>query len=51
MVSKMIEFRCLNCNKLIFKYKLKGSIAIQVKCTRCGMVSKITLKNEVKADE
>lgn len=39
--NEMEEFRCPTCNKLFFKYKLKGSLVVQVKCTRCANVTNL----------
>lgn len=38
----MSEFRCPNCNKLFFRYRLKGELVAHVKCTRCKAIA--TLK-------
>ncbi|QAT40869.1 Com family DNA-binding transcriptional regulator [Clostridium sp. JN-9] len=51
MLENMNEFRCLECNKLLFKYKLKGSLKVQVKCTRCGCITNLTIEREVKAND
>jgi phage FluMu protein Com len=34
--KKMEEFRCPACNKLIFKYRLKGLLSLEIKCARCN---------------
>jgi phage FluMu protein Com len=39
--NEMEEFRCPTCNKLFFKYRLKGSLIVQVKCTRCANVTNL----------
>lgn len=41
----MNEFRCPQCNKLLFKYKLKGSLKIEVKCTRCYGVANLVVES------
>ncbi len=33
--------RCAKCNKLLAKPNIKGKIAAQVKCPRCGTVNEI----------
>lgn len=35
MLENMNEFRCPKCQKLLFKYKLKGELNLEIKCTRC----------------
>lgn len=35
----MIEFRCQNCKKLLFKGKYEG--VIQVKCNKCKQINEI----------
>jgi phage FluMu protein Com len=39
----MNEFRCPECNKLIFKYRLKGSLMLEVKCTRCNKIASLAI--------
>lgn len=39
MLENMNEFRCPNCNKLFFKYRVKGSLTVEVKCTKCNQIS------------
>ena len=45
MYENMNEFRCPTCNKLLFKYRLKGAMTIEIKCTRCGNFSKSNIDN------
>ncbi|MDH5767985.1 MAG: Com family DNA-binding transcriptional regulator [Nitrospirota bacterium] len=33
--------RCTQCNKLLAKPNVKGKIAAQIKCPRCGTVNEI----------
>jgi len=33
------EFRCPSCNKLFFKYNLKGELKVEIKCTKCKKIS------------
>ena len=35
------HFRCAQCNKLLAKPNVKGKIAAQIKCPRCGTVNEI----------
>jgi phage FluMu protein Com len=35
------EFRCIDCNKLLFKW-YSGSFVIEVICPRCGWNNKIS---------
>ncbi|TDT63389.1 hypothetical protein EDD71_102151 [Fonticella tunisiensis] len=35
----MNEFRCPKCNRLFLRYKLKGELVAQIKCTRCKTVA------------
>lgn len=42
--ESMEQFRCPTCNKLLFRYKLKGSLVIEVKCTRCSNISNLVVK-------
>lgn len=44
MFENMNDFRCPRCNKLLFRYRLKGSLEVQVKCTRCNTIA--VLKEE-----
>ena len=32
----MKVFRCPNCNKLLFKYKVIGNTEVEFKCSRCS---------------
>ncbi|WDU82309.1 Com family DNA-binding transcriptional regulator [Caloramator sp. Dgby_cultured_2] len=41
MLENMDDFRCPKCNKLLFKYKLKGELVAQVKCTRCKTLASL----------
>lgn len=34
--EEMQMFRCPKCNKLVFKYKLKGWLSVEIKCSRCN---------------
>ena len=43
-LKDMEEFRCPTCNKLFFRYKLKGSLTLEVKCTRCSNISNLVVK-------
>lgn len=46
-VNNLIEYRCSNCNRLLFKAsKLTG--VIEVKCGKCGKVISINRKLEEK---
>lgn len=40
----MLEFRCTNCNKLLFKGDYRGTI--QVMCSRCKTINEISIKNK-----
>jgi len=44
MFEEMNQFRCPSCNKLLFRYKLKGSLRIEVKCTRCTQVATLIIE-------
>ncbi|WP_242852172.1 Com family DNA-binding transcriptional regulator [Clostridium carboxidivorans] len=44
--SEMDQFRCPKCNKLLFKYKLRGSIQIQIKCTRCSTIATLIVDSK-----
>ncbi|KRQ86018.1 Mu-like prophage protein Com [Caloramator mitchellensis] len=46
MLENMDDFRCPKCNKLLFKYRLKGSLAVEVKCTRCSVIATLIIKKE-----
>lgn len=35
----MNDLRCTECNKLILKYKLKGKLEVEFKCSRCNKLS------------
>lgn len=32
----MKVFRCPNCEKILLKFYLKGSIELEIKCSRCS---------------
>lgn len=42
--ENMEEFRCQTCSKLFFKYKLRKSLVVEVKCTRCNNISYLVVK-------
>lgn len=42
----MQEFRCPNCNRLLFKSKMFGDYYLEVKCPRCKKV--ITTQRKTK---
>lgn len=44
MLENMNQFRCPSCNKLLFRYKLKGSLKVEVKCIRCRRISTLIVK-------
>lgn len=46
MFENMNDFRCPRCNKLLFRYKLKGSLEVQVKCTRCNTIAVLKEMNK-----
>lgn len=46
MFENMDQFRCPMCNKLLFRYKLKGSLKVEVRCTRCNKIATLTVENE-----
>lgn len=46
MLDDMEEFRCPVCEKLLFKFKLKGSLKVQVKCTRCSSIATLIVDRE-----
>ena len=48
MSDLMKEYRCPVCNKLLFKYKLKGNLKVEVKCTRCNRISTLIIESGVK---
>ncbi len=35
----MQEYRCSNCDKLLFKGKIRGEYKIEVKCPRCKNIT------------
>jgi phage FluMu protein Com len=35
MLENMNEFRCPKCNRLFFRFKLKGDLFLEVRCNRC----------------
>lgn len=39
MFDNMNDFRCPRCNKLLFKYKLKGNLWVEIKCLRCNTMA------------
>jgi phage FluMu protein Com len=43
----MNEFRCPICNRLFFRYKLKGNLTVEVKCTRCNNISSLKIESGV----
>lgn len=47
--EEMDQFRCPTCNKLLFRYRLKGHLEAQVKCTRCNSISALIVdrKNDL----
>jgi phage FluMu protein Com len=51
MFDSFNEFRCPACNKLIFKYRLKGSLSVEVKCTRCNKVASLVIGRMVSSWE
>jgi phage FluMu protein Com len=46
--SEMEQFRCPTCSKLLFKYRLRGNIEIQIKCTRCSSIATLIIDTQVK---
>ncbi|MDP4143227.1 MAG: hypothetical protein Q8936_01915 [Bacillota bacterium] len=44
MFENYDEFRCPSCNKLFFKYKLKGSLRVEIKCTRCSKITNLIIE-------
>jgi phage FluMu protein Com len=42
MSNVMREFRCPECDKLLFKFKHTGSLLVEIKCPRCKRIA--TLK-------
>jgi len=45
MFEEMNQFRCPSCNKLLFLYRLKGTLKIEVRCTRCNKLAILELEN------
>lgn len=45
MFEEMNQFRCPSCNKLLFLYRLKGTLRIEVRCTRCNRLAILELEN------
>lgn len=39
----MKNLRCPKCNKLILKYRLKGELEVEFKCSRCDELSVMKL--------
>lgn len=50
-ISSFEEFRCPVCNKLLFKYRLKGSLSLEIKCTRCDNNISIILEEATGTNE
>lgn len=46
--NEMDQFRCPTCSKLLFKYRLKGNLEVQVKCTRCSTIATLIVDREVR---
>ncbi|MCY6372420.1 hypothetical protein [Clostridium ganghwense] len=44
MAEDKNQFRCPQCNKLLFMYEVKGSLKIEIKCNRCRRVSTLIVK-------
>jgi phage FluMu protein Com len=49
--KEMKQFRCPTCNKLLFKYRLKGSLSLEIKCTRCDNNISIILEEATGTNE
>jgi hypothetical protein len=41
----LLEFRCIFCHKLLFKW-VRGSFVIEIKCTKCKTLNKITWEKQ-----
>jgi len=41
----MEEFRCPKCNKLFFKYSLKGNVKVEIMCKGCKHIATLIVKN------
>jgi phage FluMu protein Com len=39
----MEQFRCPTCSKLLFKYKLRGNLEVQIKCIRCRTIAALVI--------
>jgi len=35
------SFRCLQCGKLLAKYKEKTGVSLQIKCPRCRTINEV----------
>lgn len=47
MATELVEFRCPNDGRLLFKVSDVADLEVEVKCSRCGEI----IKAERKADE
>lgn len=39
------EYRCPTCKKLLLKYRLNGSLILEVKCFRCKNTTTTAIEN------
>ena len=42
-LTVMADVRCLECGKLIIKWRRSGTATIEYKCTRCGDIARLNL--------
>jgi len=47
--TKLIEFRCSKCNKLLFKAILIAGSKVEVICTRCKEMNKEPIDKAVES--
>jgi phage FluMu protein Com len=40
----MLQFRCPQCKKLLFKYELIGSLKLETVCSRCSKTVTLEIK-------
>lgn len=39
----MEDFRCPTCSRLLFRYKIRGKVVIEIKCNRCKNISHLVV--------
>lgn len=47
-ISNFEDFRCPVCDKLMFRFVLKGNMRIEIKCGRCDQISTLIVDRQVK---